>query len=200
MGNSKFKLTAVDGVTVELGVVKGVESYDQPSGQLHETVRVSIDELEEALKAARAEGKTKEKDGPALSAHIDPTHPSADSSFRSEDRPPIFISSDTNPSPAHPTSDVPENETIERLPSGLAAVTGNQNFDAAPGPNVPEPPKGVDQPKPKATKPASKRNRPSRAKSASSEAKKVAAKEPEASKTSDPAHDPSLRSVSSNPG
>lgn len=101
MGN--FKVTSVDDDTVELGVRKGNESYDSESGELHETVRVSRAELEKAIRKAHTEGQARRKatEGETFS-RFDPSDVRADSSPRSEDRPPVLVSSDSNPTEANP--------------------------------------------------------------------------------------------------
>lgn len=153
----KFSLKGIGDNKAELGVSAGSERYDAAKGVLSNVAVVDLDELDEAITAARKEGKAADKsnrDYP-FAPHIDPQHPSADSSFRSEDRPPIYISSETNPTPENPTPvTVAEGGPvgIDRLPSGLADVPGNSQFDLAPGPNVVTPPEGVAQPTPIAPK------------------------------------------------
>lgn len=101
----KFTLKGLGGNRAELGVSGGAERYDAGAGTTGFTTVVDLDELDDAVSAARKEGRQAEKDAKdnPFVAHIDPNHPSADSSFRSEDRPPIYISSDTNPSQTNPS-------------------------------------------------------------------------------------------------
>lgn len=158
MASDKLRVVGIDDDNVELGIHNGVESYDQDSGRLYSTATIPLKDLEEAVSQAHKDRKVREKatkaaagDAAGFAPKIHPSDPSADSSFRSEDRPPILISSDTAPEPAAP---LPLEETtktaagVERQPSGLADVIGNRQFDKAPGPNIAQPPEGVAQPKP----------------------------------------------------
>lgn len=157
MGHPQFKITEVDDDTIELGVVRGNVSYDPESGQEHEITRISKKDLEAALKAAPKARKEREsaieaayKNQDAFPPRIAPDDPRADSSPRSQDRPPIYVSSESNPSEANPQPAVDANADLERLPDGLADVPGNTNFEDSPaGPNVATAPDGVKAPKPK---------------------------------------------------
>lgn len=142
-GHRRVAAVKNDNGTYSLGVNRpaGSERYDTASGQLFTEIAVTREEVDAAFRDAdKAFDSVKVDDG--LKPKIDPEDQRADSSPRSQDRPPIRISSETAPMPANPE---PSEEALAaglpRDEEGTAQIPANVETKAQA--NITKEPEGV---------------------------------------------------------
>jgi hypothetical protein len=92
------KVEHIDAKIIKLSVGPGVEVYDVDSATLFRQVIIPLKELEDAAAAGDKAYRAAKRDTP-VRPRIAADHPSADSSFRSEDRPAQPVSGPVAPTP-----------------------------------------------------------------------------------------------------
>jgi len=138
---TRVNATRNDDGSYTFGVNRAAERYDTGTGLLFSEARVSRADIETALDNADKAHKNRVVDD-GLRPRIDPSDHRADSSPRSEDRPPVLISSATSPQPTNPVpSDEAQAADLPRDAAGIADIPANKVTKAQP--NLATPPSGV---------------------------------------------------------